>query len=111
MNALKTEMDKTSPTVAVVCVGGVNGLQFLGRGGETMLFPMTSWGQTGGGAAAAAAGAESSDGTSKGTRSAEAWEPGELSLDGGTMTLEPVPVITPRQDLSKPSQGAGRTGF
>ena len=85
MNALKTEMDKTSPTVAVMCVGGVHGLQLLGKGGETHLFPGIWRGPTPGGT-----GSIRPNPTR--TQGGEGWEPGELELDGGTT----IPVIPER---------------
>ena len=39
INALKTEMDKVTPTVGVVAVAGVKGVQVLGPEGQSFLFP------------------------------------------------------------------------
>ncbi len=111
MNALKTEMDKTSPTVAVMCVGGVNGLQLLGKGGETQLFPVSSWVGSGAGAAAAQGGGGSGAGTGLGVGGAVVWEPGELSLDGGTTTPDPVPVAGPPTGFIEAITGGGKDGF
>ena len=107
MNAMKTEMDKTSPTVAVMCVGGVNGLQLLGKGGESQLFPITEWGQTG----AVPVAITGSGGSSTGAGSAETWEPGELILDGGSTTPDPGPVAGPPTGFIEAITGGGKAGF
>jgi len=39
MNALKTELAKTAPTVGVVAVAGKSGVQILGPGGQSWMFP------------------------------------------------------------------------
>jgi hypothetical protein len=112
MNAMKTEMDKTSPTVAVMCVGGVNGLQLLGKGGETQLFPITSWGPTGGGPPTGKESARNPPSVN-GTGGPDRWEPGELNLDGGTLPPEPVPPENPGPPpgLIEAITGVGKEGI
>ncbi len=89
MNAMKTEMDKTAPTVAVVCVGGQNGLQLVGPGGQTTLFPTTF-------TLPVVVGGTQPPGTTVTSTSTNISgnEQIELTLDGGTLVQPPTPTAS-----------------
>ncbi len=112
MNALRTEMDKTAPTVTVMCVGGQNRLQATGPGGQTTFF-QTNWNRPMAkpGAQTASTGGEGADEAAGGGAGFQLeWEltpaePGQKEEGAGFLEM----IAHPRP--GSPLEGTGRKRY